>query len=284
MYYIQEADKPNKVLKIFNVIKVREDKIILPICGEERITEKQAEKLAKKTKQILSKSNCQKVVLSKKIKKQEQYQNYLNSNSIQIIEGKQLFKMIFYQTIHYLIEKKKMKKEEVQISITVNEVTEEILENIRKIVIEYKKVNIVTNHIEKFKNIEERIAEEEGIMLTISNNKRKSLVTSQIILNIDFPTEVLNRYRIYEEAIIINLQGNVKINKKRFNGIMIQDYEIQYEKKNYYYEDYELVDKYAQKDVYEAQIYFKQPIQNIEKKLKQDKVKITKLMGINNTI
>ena len=52
MYYIQETDKPGLILKLFNIIILEEDKIKLPI-NEEKITIKQAEKLAKKTKTIL---------------------------------------------------------------------------------------------------------------------------------------------------------------------------------------------------------------------------------------
>ena len=37
LYCIQEADKPNFILKIFNIIKLTQDKIILPICENEII-------------------------------------------------------------------------------------------------------------------------------------------------------------------------------------------------------------------------------------------------------
>ena len=49
LYYIQETDKPNVIFKFFNIIRLQADKIILPIKGE-KITDKKAEKLAKKTK------------------------------------------------------------------------------------------------------------------------------------------------------------------------------------------------------------------------------------------
>ena len=34
MYYIQETDKPNKLFEFFNIIKLQDDKIILPINNE----------------------------------------------------------------------------------------------------------------------------------------------------------------------------------------------------------------------------------------------------------
>lgn len=120
-------------------------------------------------------------------------------------------------------------------------------------------------------------------MITVANNKRKSLAKAKIILNVDFPTELVNKYNIYEEAIIINLRGNVKINSKRFNGININDYEITYSNNDIYFEDYNIIERYYKKDIYEALIYKKQPFESIMKKIRKDKVKIVQLIG-NNTV
>lgn len=280
MYYVQETDKPNSILKLFNIIKLKDDKIILPVQKEE-ISLKKAEKLAKKTKKILDKTNCNKIILSKEIKKQEKYKNYLYSNEINIVDGKWLFEMLSFETLEYIIHKRNIKKEETIVSILINDVTENILENIKKIVRQYKRVNIITNHINKFKNIESEILEDEGIMITLTNNKKNSLSKSKIILNVDFPTELINKYNIYEQAIIINLKENVRINLKRFNGININDYEISFrELENFDYDKNILYDK---KDIYEAQIFKNQPFRYIEEKIKNDKVEITAMKG-NRTI
>ena len=191
--------------------------------------------------------------------------------------------MINFETnTHFIAMLKNMKKEEVSISILVNDINDNILENIKEIVKEYKKINIVTNHIEKFKKIEKQILEKEGIMLVISNNRRKSLLKSKIILNIDFPTELINKYQIYEEAIIVNLKGNVKIEKKRFNGININDYEICFKYEDEF--DFEKKEKYNKKDIYEAKIIKKQPYKFIMKRIDEDQVKIIELVGNKSTI
>lgn len=280
MYYVQETDKPNFAFKLFNIIKLKDDKILLPVQNEE-IGLNKAEKLAEKTKKILDKTNCNKIILSKEVKKQENYKNYLHSNQINIVEGKWLFEVLSYQAIEYIIKKQNMKKEETTVSVLVNDISNNILENVRKIVKEYKRVNIVTNHIEKFKHIEAQILEQEGIMITLTNNKKKSLLKSKTILNVDFPTELINKYNIYEEAIIINLKGNVKINLKRFNGININDYEIDFMDLGDF--DYEKNVLYDKKDIYEAQIFQNQPFQYIQEKIKNDKVEITEMKG-NKTI
>lgn len=280
MYYVQEADKPNFIFRIFNIIQLKKDKIILPI-DEKKISSKKAQKLAKKTTKILDKTNCNKLVLSKIIKTQQIYKNYLYSYNLDIVEGRWLFEALSMQALEYVISKEGMKKEETQLSILVNGITDNFLETIKEIVKQYKSVNIVTNHIEKFQQVEKQILQEDGIMITVTNNKKKSLAKSKIILNVDFPTELINQYYIYEEAIIINLRGNVKINRKRYNGININDYKIDF---NYLEEfDYDKDNLYDKKDIYEAQIYQKQPYKEIKKRIKKDGVKIVELIG-NKTV
>ncbi len=281
MYYVQEADKPYLIFSIFNIIQLQQDKIILPI-DEKKISSRKAQKLAKKTKRILDKTISTKIVISKKIQKQEEYVNLLHAYSFELIDGKWLFEVLSCKILEYILEKKEIKKEEAKISILVNDLTENMLSNIRQIAKEYKRVNIITNHIAKFKKIEKQILEKDGIMITVGNNKKKGLSKSQLILNVDFPSELINQYHIYENAIIVNIRGNVKIAQKRFNGISINDYDITFEKTEGF--DYDKSTKYKACKIYEAQFNKKQPFQEIIKQMEKDKVKITKLVGINTII
>lgn len=271
MYYIQETDKPNFIFKTFNIIKLQEDKIILPI-NEKKISIKKAQKLAKKTKKILDSANSKKIVISEKIQKQEEYVNLLHTYYFEIVEGKWLFEVLSYKILDYILEKKKMKKENTQISILVNDLSENMLFNIKKVAKEYKRVNIITNHIAKFKKIESQILEQEGIMIIVGNNKKKGIAKSQIILNVDFPSELINQYNIYENAIIVNIRGNVKINKKRFNGICINDYDIICKQTDKF--DIDKKTKYKTSEIYEAQFNKRQPPQEIIKQIERDKVKV----------
>ena len=76
MVYIEKNDKPNFIKKILNLIRVKENTIILPI--NEKMTENKIEKLAMKTyKKITKISNSKKIVLSKEMKEEEKYINYL---------------------------------------------------------------------------------------------------------------------------------------------------------------------------------------------------------------
>lgn len=279
MYFIREIDKPNRWLEKCNIVKMKDNEIILPIVEE--MKSKQIFKLEAKTKKILKKTNCRKLVLSKFIKKQEEFCNYLYSDNFDIVDGKWLWEVLSGESLNYIVQKKNLKKQELIVSVLVNQLSEITLQNIKKIANEYKRINVVTNHIDKWKKIEEEILEQQGIMLTITNNKKKSLLKSNLILNIDFPTELINQYQIKDDSIIINIQGNVFIKKKRFSGICINDYEItcidglEYENKN---------ERFFVKDIYEASLYKRQPLDETRKKLYKDKVQIAWLQGLRERI
>ena len=68
LYYIQEADKPVIVARIFNILEIVDDKIILPISSGEVIDDKRAGILVRKIKKFLDKTGCKTVILSKFLK------------------------------------------------------------------------------------------------------------------------------------------------------------------------------------------------------------------------
>lgn len=280
MFYIQKNDKPNIIEKTFNIIKMQENKLFLPIT--DKTSEKQNEKLAQKTNKIISKySNSKKIVISKNLQEETSYINYLNSYGLDISDGRWLYEILTTDIIKYIIEKKKIKKEETTISILINDLTEIEVENIKILAENYKSLNIVTNHIEKFKKLEDKFME-NGIMITISNNKKKSLMKSKIILNIDFPNELINKYMIKDDAIIINVPGKVKINRKRFNGLIVNNYEIDF-RDDIKSEENLMGYEFYLRDVYESRLYKKQTFSNIRNALKKDGVRV-KSVCLSNSV
>ena len=225
---------------------------------------------------MLDRSISKRIVISEKLQQQKDYMNWLSSYPLEMIEGKWLFEILSYDVLAYILEKRGMKKEETRISVLVNDLSENMLENLIKIAQEYKRVNIITNHIEKFKKIEKKILDENGIMITVGNNKKKGLSKSPLILNVDFPNELINQYHIYEKAILVNIRGKIKIAKKRFNGITINDYEITFKEIEQFDDD--RTKRYKMAKIYEAQMNKKQPYQEIMKQIKKDK---SKTSGMN---
>ena len=281
LYYVQESDKPKFWLKFFNAIELYEDKLILPVTESNEIDYKKAKIFSDKIKRILNKTGCKKICIRKQIKPNKQFIENIKHNQIEIVCGKWLYMILTNEILEYILKKENMEKSKTTIAIVINKIDNECMfENIRKIIREYKNVNIVTNKIANFKKIEEQF-EKEGILINVSNNKKKAFLRSNIILNIDFSNEQINQYNIPEKAIIVSENANIKINKKRFNGICINDYEIKYLNiDEFNYDKYSL---YDQKDIYESQIYQKQPFEYIKRKLNRDKVQIDYLKG-NKTI
>lgn len=294
MYFIQETDKPKILSQLLLIPKLERDKIILPMFLKTEEKSKQKEMrnkekelklknkimrqeilIAKKTKKILDKTNCKKVILSKQMQEKVNFCNQLYTYGFEISDGRWLFEVLAFDAINYVVKKNNIAPEKINISVLVNEIDDIILETINQIIKKYKNINIVTNHMEKFKKLEEQILEEYGIMITVNNNKKKSLTKAEIILNIDFPNELINKYRIAEKASIINLRGNIKINQKRFEGKIYNDYEIKYENLEEF--DFDKENIYYKKNIYEAYIYKQQPIENIMNKIRKDKVKIVEL-------
>ena len=108
MYCIQENDKPKFIFKTFNIIELVEDKIILPITGDETLTSPKAQKLAKKTKKILEKTVSKKIVISRKIQKQKEYVEILKDEGFEIVDGKWLFEVLSCKILDYMVKRKKI--------------------------------------------------------------------------------------------------------------------------------------------------------------------------------
>ena len=271
-YYIIE----NNNIKFIDKLKcfTRKDNKILVNFDLNKFNIRKTKKILK----ILNKHSVKNVVLSKETQKNEILINYLNSNNVNIFNGRWLEKYLAYEIIKYILVKKNIKKEETEIAILINQIDEVSTENIKLFAKEFKRVNVVTNHIEKLKKIEENIFDEFGIMITITNNKKKSLKNAKIILNMDFPEELINKFNIYDEAIILNLDGNAKINKKRFSGLNINNYEIALNDVDY------LSEKFYIRDIFESQIYKKTTFKNIRKEIKEKGANIEQLIGVNGLI
>ena len=190
----------------------------------ENLNMKNKMKIVKKIKQLLEKEKIRQVAIEKKLKEDEQFINLLYSNNIKICSPKWIFKQYTDKIICKILKDKK--KEESEIYICVNEVDSIVEKYIYKYAKEFKKINIITNHIGKFKKIEEKLYNEEGILINITNNRRKSLLKADLILNIDFPKELFNEFFINDQSVIINWDYPLKIRKKRFYGKIIEEIKI----------------------------------------------------------
>jgi len=204
----------------------------------------------------------------------------LYENNINVLDGKWLLNYLLIEVLEYITNLQKQNLENQEISITVNDLNEIAINNIYEIALKVKRLNIVTNDINKLKNIENKLYKEKGIMITVSNNKRKSLAKAKIIFNIDFPEEIINKYVINKNAILVNIENKIKVKSKSFNGINVNDFEIKIDdyimtkfKENNMYENFE------KNILYESLLYDKKRYQTIRGKIIKDKIKINCLIG-----
>ena len=271
-YYIEKMDKH----KIFGR-KIQFDNNNVKIyCDIEK--GKNAQRLVNK----LLQNDVNNVVIDKELITCEKLINLLKVSDIKIFDGKWLAKYLALDILEYIVSKKQIVKAETEIAITANEITDLLIEMIKILSKQYKKLTIVTNHIEKLRKIEKEVREKEGILIILSNNKNKSLLKSQIIINMDFNKELINQYKIFEEAIIINVEENIKIESIRFNGIVVNDYEVEIGRKEFIWR--EGIEKYKLKDLIEADLYTRDTFKNIRRKVQKNNISIKELYGINGNI
>lgn len=288
IYYIKEMNETCdfvkriliKIKKLFNIVEFSEDKgkttIILPLFKSNIIKDKKIIKIAKKINRKLYDNNIENVVLSNYLEENEILKQKLYCQNINILDGRYLFYLLIPEIVDYILKRQKKKLENGEITLLINDFTENNARIITYIAQSVKRVNIVTNHSNKFKKLEEYLYNELGIILNITNNKNKSLANAGLIINIDFPEEIINKYEINSNAIIVNIFNEIKIRAKRFNGVNINYYKA-YIPKKYKMEGF--------KDnlIYESSIY-KYNYENARKDIITNKIKIKKLIGINGDI
>ena len=117
----------------------------------------------------------------------------------------------------------------------------------------------------------EEIMQEKGIAICIANNKRKSLKNAKIIINLDFSKEELNKYTIFRSATIINLTQEKITNLNGFDGIIVQDIELEFEESKWVKKN-KLLENFRRLEIYETMINEKQ------------KMEVSKLYGNNGPI
>lgn len=134
MYYICENDKPNIILKKFNIVKVQGNKIMLPLnlkdIGNENNIKKE-NKFAEKINKIIQLSDTNKVVLSKEIQKCKILLNKLHTYNLDIVDGNWLFYMLLPEVIEYIVDKQNWDKEQTTVYILVNDISENLIQMLK---------------------------------------------------------------------------------------------------------------------------------------------------------
>ena len=253
-----------KIVKILNLTlkkEVEEDKKIYFIPNLEK--ENVYKKLNKKLKKEKTKTKKIQIILSKKLK---QYREYLKQ--YKIVDGKPSFINAVEEILLKVLGENPLQMQDIY--ILTNKYCEQSIFIVKKIATKVKTMNIITKEIEKYKILEEML-EEKGIAVCVANNKKKSLKRAKIIINMDLTKEELSKYVIFRNALIINIAQDKLTNLKGFEGIIVQDIEINL-KENEGLKYNNVLENFRQLEIYES-------ISN-----SNEKIQISKLYGNNGQI
>lgn len=216
-----------KIIKIFNIVVVENIKdddylYIIPKISN-----------LKKIRKIIKKSKARKVILSKKIKKY--------SKELGIEENNNLPKYFIYSILKYIQKITNIEIEIQSIYILTNVYNSENVEIIKYLVKNIKSVNVITNRIKEYSRLEEKLYD-DGNLIAVTNNKKKSLKNANFIINLDLNNDELLKYNINRKSIIINCASE-KISKLRyFEGIIINNVQIKPEYNNIFNDDFDYID------------------------------------------
>lgn len=226
-------------------------------------------KCIEKLKKKLIKNNIKQIACEKKV------QQYMEKK--EIISEKNVIKYLIFEILEYIFEIQEKKMEQEDIYFLINNDDEIYLQSIKMLLDKFKTTNIVTENFGRFQKIIENLFEEETTIY-LSNNKRKSLKRAKYIVNFDYNMEELREYNINRTAIIINIKQNVKIESLAFEGININNVNIQLSDQLIEYFG-NLIENISENILYMSLINQKQELTRIRNRIKEDNIHILNLMG-----
>lgn len=244
------------------------------INEKEDLTKRKAKRIIKKIYKISKREDIV-IALSKNLENHIELNKMIEEYGFKILDGRWLFKFLLYDILEYISEVHNKRIEMQNVAILMNNMDEIIMQQLSEIAKKVKGLKIVTNDINKYTYIEEKLYYEYGIAIQITNNKSKSLTNTYIIINFDFGEEEFNKCNIDINATIININKEIKLYLDNFRGQNINKYEIEFDEENFC----ELTDikDFDRNVLYESYIYRKDNFENIRKQLKKDNVKLVKL-------
>ena len=222
-----------------------------------------------KLRKLIKKDNIKQVAC------EEEIQQYVDKKIL--IDEKDIIKYLILEILEYIFEIQGKKMEQEDIYFLINKDEDIYLENIKTLSEKFKTTNIITEEISKFQKIVENIFEEETTIY-LSNNKRKSLRRAKYIVNFDYGIGEIEKYNINRTAILINIEQNVKIESMAFEGISINNVNIQIPDELIEHFG-RLMEKINKNILYMSLVNQKQELARIKDRIKEDNIHILNLIG-----
>ena len=222
-----------------------------------------------KLRKLIKKDNIKQVAC------EEEIQQYVDKKIL--IDEKDIIKYLILEILEYIFEIQGKKMEQEDIYFLINKHEDIYLENIKTLSEKFKTTNIITEELSKFQKIVENIFEEETTIY-LSNNKRKSLRRAKYIVNFDYGIGEIEKYNINRTAILINIEQKVKIESMAFEGISINNVNIQIPDELIEHFG-RMMEKINKNILYMSLVNQKQELARIKDRIKEDNIHILNLIG-----
>jgi translation initiation factor IF-1 len=222
-----------------------------------------------KLRKLIKKDNIKQVAC------EEEIQQYVDKKIL--IDEKDIIKYLILEILEYIFEIQGKKMEQEDIYFLINKDEDIYLENIKTLSEKFKTTNIITEELSKFQKIVENIFEEETTIY-LSNNKRKSLRRAKYIVNFDYGIGEIEKYNINRTAILINIEQKVKMESMAFEGISINNVNIQIPDELIEHFG-RMMEKINKNILYMSLVNQKQELARIKDRIKEDNIHILNLIG-----
>lgn len=278
-----------KIKYIFNIITIKQIYdtylFILPFNKIGNVLK--LKKCCKKINKLMQQYNIQTIVIEEKLRKNEIFNKTIDGaiKKIHVLDGRGIIPYLIKEIIEFIFERQNLKIEAEDLYICSKEANNICIENIYYLIHYFRTINVITPNIRRFQNIADQIEEQENTIITVTNNKKKSLKKSKLIINFDFTEKEIKQYTIFRDAIIITINENGFYESNTYSGIQIRKIGIDTsEKIKDFFEEYNLTEDCSMATLYESLINKKQNLEYIKEKMIKDEVKITELYGKNGIL
>lgn len=207
--------------------------------------------------------------------------------NVKMINGKKLMEYMEFDIMKYILEKQKHSMRQEDIYIIFKRDNSLNLNFLVRFIENFRMTNIVTNDIERLKNVQDNLLDNENILISVSNNKKKALRRAKYVLNVNLTTEELAKYNINRNAVIINIRENVKYSNPGFEGINVNYFDINVpdefdEKFEQMGNNFDLVKLYE--SILIAENFGEASTEKVYEKIARDEIQVKNVIGINGRI
>ena len=276
-----------QIKKYFHIITVKEIYsgliFILPFSKQNNM-EKQLKKCIPKIKRLMKKYNIYILVLSDALQKNESFlSNFQNDRilekKVHILDGKEMMPYLIKEIIEYILQKKGKITKLEDLYLLIKQERSEYKENIAFLSQFFKTINIVTPCLKSYQKFANQLEEKQSAIITVTNNKRKSLRKAKWVVNFDMPADEMKKYTIYQTSTIIYLEKNGVYEGNAFEGLHIckAGIDVSQEIKDFFIKEH-LLKQFSITILYESTLINKKFL-SVKEQMKKNQVKIAKLYG-----